>query len=512
MTKILNFTLLLYSTSAFGQTSIETYPNVIFVLADDLGYGDLSCLNEEGKISTPNLDKMANEGAVFIDAHSSSSVSTPTRYGVLTGRYNWRSTLKEGVLHPYDKPIIKKGRTTLADMMKTKGYKTACIGKWHLGLNYKTVDKKHPIDERDFCNIDFTAPIKGGPCDLGFDYFFGINAPNYPPYCFIENEHTIGIPDKYKSGMEGLDCRAGRGIDKWSFERILPEIINKSCDFIEKSVREKTPFFLYLPLPSPHTPITPTKQFIGKSNLNLYADYVMQTDAALGTIVDKIEEMGVGSNTLIVFTSDNGCSPVADFKFLKQKGHNPSYRFKGMKSDLYEGGHHIPCIVKWPKKILPCKITNTICLTDFFATLAAIVDYHILDNEGEDSYNLLPLFHGDSKDKFMREAVVHHSFDGSFAIRKGEWKLLLTNTSGGWSAPHFKMKDKLENISSMQLFNLSKDPEECNNVISLYPQVAEDLKQLMIDYINNGRSTPGLKQKNDYVREWKQLQDIFSCD
>ena len=476
-------------------------PNIIFILADDLGYGDLSYLNEQGKIKTPHLDKMASEGVVFGDAHSSSAVSTPTRYGVLTGRYNWRSTLKNGVLHWYATPLIPSGRTTMASMLRNQGYNTACIGKWHLGFNFPTKDGQKPVDKPDAYNLDFNKEITGGPCDVGFDYFFGVDAPNYPPYCFIKNRHTVGLPDTYYPVSQDMDSRAGRGLQGWEMKEILPAIEKKAVEYIDRSAESGKPFFLYFPLTSPHTPIVPTDEFADRSKLNEYADFVMQSDAVVGSILEALEKNKIADNTIVVFTSDNGCSPRADFELLAQKGHDPSYIFRGMKSDLFEGGHHIPCIVRWPAQAKPRRVDQTICLTDFMATFAALSGYRLADNEAEDSYNILPLLTASETGKTIREATVHHSIDGSFAIRQGKWKLLLSSYSGGWSEP----RKALDGVPEYQLYDLEKDPEETRNLYDSNREIANHLRELLIRYVEEGRSTPGLPQKNDGSYPWKQL-------
>lgn len=487
------------------QTAAQknTSPNIIFILADDLGYGDLSILNKEGKIQTPHIDRLAETGVVFHDAHSSSAVSTPTRYGVLTGRYNWRSTLKNGVLHWYDNPLIPSDRTTMAGMLRNQGYRTGCIGKWHLGMNFPTKDGKKPVDTPEAYNLDFTKEITGGPCDVGFDYFFGVDAPNYPPYCFIENRRTKGIPDTFYPVRKDkvIDSRAGRGLANWKQEEILPALENKVVEFINQSTADEKPFFLYLPLTSPHTPIVPTARFQDESKLNIYADFVMQTDAVVGTIVEALKKNKLSENTLIVFTSDNGCSPCADFDLLQSRGHDPSYIFRGMKSDLFEGGHHVPCIVSWPAKAAPHTVSQTVCLTDFMATFASITGYQLVDDEAEDSYNILPLLVLPDYKEAIREATVHHSIDGSFAIRQGKWKLLLSSYSGGWSEPK---KPQTEN-PGFQLYNLEEDPGESRNVCNSYPDVVKELRALLTRYVKEGRSTPGNSQMNNGTYPWKQL-------
>lgn len=340
------FTTSLLSLTAYGNHQQFDNPNIIFILADDLGYGDIASLNGEGKIQTSHVDRLVAEGVTFTDAHSSSAVSTPTRYGVLTGRYNWRSTLKQGVLGVYHAPLIAEGRTTMPMMLKSCGYETGCFGKWHLGMNFPTVKGQKAKDTPDEYTLDFSKEITGGPVDRGFDRFFGIDCPNYPPYCFIENRHTVGTPIVYYPKGHCQDNRAGRGLEDWDLKAILPAIITKAIDFMVEKSKEEKPFFMYVSLTSPHTPIVPTRMYEGKSGLNLYADFVMETDHAVGRILQKLDELGIADNTIVVFTSDNGCSPQANFAQLAEKGHNPSYIFRGMKSDLFEGGHRVPCIVR----------------------------------------------------------------------------------------------------------------------------------------------------------------------
>lgn len=502
------FTTSLLSLTAYGNHQQFDNPNIIFILADDLGYGDIASLNGEGKIQTSHVDRLVAEGVTFTDAHSSSAVSTPTRYGVLTGRYNWRSTLKQGVLGVYHAPLIAEGRTTMPMMLKSCGYETGCFGKWHLGMNFPTVKGQKAKDTPDEYTLDFSKEITGGPVDRGFDRFFGIDCPNYPPYCFIENRHTVGTPIVYYPKGHCQDNRAGRGLEDWDLKAILPAIITKAIDFMVEKSKEEKPFFMYVSLTSPHTPIVPTRMYEGKSGLNLYADFVMETDHAVGRILQKLDELGIADNTIVVFTSDNGCSPQANFAQLAEKGHNPSYIFRGMKSDLFEGGHRVPCIVRWPERVKPHTVGQTVCLTDFYRTFASIVGYEVKDNEAEDSYDLTSLLYADKEPETLREATVHHSINGSFAIRKGNWKLLMAPDSGGWSEPRPK-KGNADSLA-VQLYNLENDPSEVKNICAEYPEVVNELRALLVKYIKEGRSTPGVAQKNDGPEIWKQIKWIES--
>ncbi|NEW83985.1 MAG: arylsulfatase [Mariniphaga sp.] len=499
--------LLLQSSLADGKPG-QKKPNIIFILADDLGYGDISCLNENGKIHTPNIDMIAQTGITFTDAHSSSAVCTPSRYGILTGRYNWRSRLKNGVLNFYDHPLMSAERTNMASMLKQNGYQTACFGKWHLGWNWPTIDGNKPVDNSNEYNLDFSKPITGGPVDVGFDYFFGVDAPNYPPFCFIENRQTVGIPTLYFPKHPFGDCRPGRGIPSWNMEDILPVLQQKVVDCITAAAKKEAPFFIYFPITGPHTPIAPSKEFQGKSGLNAYADFVLEIDHLVGEIEKTLQENHLLENTILVFTSDNGCSPQADFPFLAEHGHQPSYIYRGHKADLFEGGHRIPCLMQWPAKIKePHTVSQTICLIDFMATFANMVGHNPSDNEAEDSYNLLPAILNPGFPKSIREATVHHSINGSFTIRKGEWKLLLSAGSGGWSSP--KPGKEEEGLPPVQLYNMKSDPAEKDNVQEKYTEVVKQLTDLLRKYVEEGRSTSGKPQKNDGEYPWHQIIGII---
>ena len=476
-------------------------PNIILILADDMGYGDVSGLNAEGKIATPHINSLLNSGVVFTDAHSSSAISTPTRYGLMTGRYCWRTPLKNGVLWDYDAPLIEADRLTIGKMLQQKGYHTACIGKWHLGMDFGTTDGKEPVNKKNNSNLDFSKPIQNGPTTRGFDYFYGVDCPNFPPYCFIENDHTEGIPQQF-SAWKGkyLETINGHQLPDWKLENVLPGIEKRAVDYIREKASAENPYFLYFALTSPHAPLRPSAEFQGKSGLNTYADFVVQTDAVVGSIIKAVEESGEADNTIIVFTTDNGTAPVANFKYLQDHGHYPSYIYRGMKSDLFEGGHHVPCVVSWPKRFAHKQTHETICLTDFLATFADLVDYELSDNEAEDSYSMMPLLTG--KGKFEREAIVHHSSKGEFAIRKGNWKLLLTSFSGGWSEPKAPVKDG----PMYQLYNLKDDPNETKNLFYAYPNRVNDLENTLIRIITHGRSTNGKIQQNQTKGVWKQLK------
>lgn len=478
-------------------------PNIIFILADDMGYGDISCLNPTSKLNTINLDNMASEGVVFTDAHSSSSVSTPTRYGILTGRYNWRSTLKSNVLDGYSKPLILPGRETMASMLKKQGYNTAAIGKWHLGWEWNNIEK-------GINNINYKKPIKNGPVDIGFDYFYGFcGSLDMPPYVYVENNKPTAVPDTITQNKGKYSWwRKGPTSPDFKHEEVLPNIISRACNYISDKSKSSNPYFLYLPLPSPHTPILPSKEFRGKSGIGEYGDYVLMVDDMIGKVLEAVKQSGEEENTIIVFTADNGCSPAAGIKDMESHGHHPNYIYRGHKADLFDGGHRVPCILRWKGKVIPHYVTQTICLTDFYSTFAAVNNHKLKDSEGEDSYDLMPAINSVNEVLPIREATVHHSFNGEFTIRQGRWKLLLSASSGGWSYPKPNDKKALQGLPPMQLYDMYADPKETKNLIDKYPEKANQLKVLMIKYIEEGRSTPGKPQKNDFVEQWNQKDKI----
>lgn len=475
-------------------------PNIVFIFADDMGYGDVSALNENSKLKTTNIDRIANEGVIFTDAHSSSSVSTPSRYSLLTGRYNWRSDLKDGVLYGYDKALIPQDRRTIANVLGECGYQTAAIGKWHLGWDWNNIEAGPE-------NVDFSQPITNGPTTRGFDYYYGISASlDMAPYVYVENDKVTALPDRetVNTGM-GFWRKGPTGAD-FDHEQTLPHLIDKAVGYIHDKSKEDKPFYLYLPLPAPHTPILPIKEYQGKSGLNPYGDFVLMVDDMVGKVMKALKDAGVEENTIIVFSTDNGCSPQAKFDELQEKGHYPSYIYRGHKADLFDGGHRIPCVVRWPARIKPHVVDQTICLTDFFATFAAVADYRLKDTEGEDSYNILPLLLNEKESNVIREATVHHSINGEFTIRKGDWKLLLSPSSGGWSFPKPGTDDEvIKTLPLVQLYNMKEDPAETNNIYAEHPEIVKELKDLMVKYIKDGRSTPGTPQKNDGPEVWKQL-------
>ncbi len=475
---------------AYAGVRAVPEPNIVLILADDLGYGDPGCYSGQSKIPTPALDRLAGQGIRFTDAHTPSAVCTPTRYGVVTGRYCWRSPLKRGVLNGYSEPLIETDRLTLASLLKRHGYSTGCAGKWHLGLGWaaKDPDRKAGAD-----NVDWSKPVAHGPQSLGFDYSYIIPASlDMDPYCWLENgrvveaatEHTPGSKRRWDGG--GGFWRAGPIAPSFDFYEVLPTITTRSVEFVK---RQKTgqPFFLYVPLTAPHTPWMPTKEFRGRTEVDWYGDFVTQVDAAIGRIIQAVDDAGLRDNTLVIVTSDNGSHwPVAQIKQFDYRANGP---WRGQKSDIHEGGHRVPFLCRWPGRIEPgTQSRQTICLTDLLATFAAILGERLPVEAGQDSYNILPAMLNPGLEKPIRAATVHHSGNGMFAIRQGPWKLIQGLGSGGFTAPR-RIEPKPGGPLG-QLYNLEQDPGEQNNLWTERPEMVERLSALLERYKQQGYSRP----------------------
>ena len=482
--------LLLFSIlDARGQSAANEHandrPNIVFILCDDLGYGDVQCLNpKHGKIKTPNADRLAREGMTFTDAHSGSSVCTPTRYGMLTGRYSWRTKLQKGVVTGFAPCLIDPKRPTVATFLKSLDYQTGIIGKWHLNFQYLDPTTSDVLLRSDYKIPPVGATIPDGPLAYGFDYFHGFHHAR-DMKAVIENEKVIEHDAEVN---------------------MLPRLTKKCVEFIDSQADDDNPFFLYVPLGSPHTPIVPSDEWKGKSGLGDYADFVMQTDHCVGEITSAIEKNGLSNNTLVIFSSDNGCSKAAGIKNLAEQGHRVSGDLRGSKADIWDGGHRIPFIAKWPEKIeANSKSHQLICLNDLFATICEIHSLSVPKGSCEDSVSFWPALRGEAVES-KRKGIVHHSFSGHFAYRSGNWKLALARGSGGWSLPNEKQALK-KNAVAAQLYDLENDLGETNNLIEEQPVIAKRLLGELTEYINSGRSTPGAESKNDLpnekIRLWK---------
>lgn len=453
-------------------------PNIVLILADDLGYGDLHCYNKDSKIPTPNVDGLAAQGLRFTDTHTPSAVCTPTRYGLLTGRYCWRTKLKKGVLNGYAPALIEPKRLTLASLLKQQGYVTAGFGKWHLGLG-------------EAAKTDFSKRLRPGPCSAGFDTFFGIPASlDMPPYLFVDNEgvmeaatETIADSAMRRKGGEGF-WRGGAIAPHFKHVEVLPAITERATTFCRKQSADK-PFFLYVALTGPHTPWLPTEAFRGKSKAGYYGDFVAQVDASVGRIVKALDDAKLAGNTLLIFTSDNGAYWLPEE--IEKWGHRANGNLRGQKADLWEGGHRVPFVVRWPgHHAAGATRKELLCLTDVLATVAEVVGVKLPADAGEDSFSFLSALRGDKREHPIRDAIVHHSGDGTFAIRQGPWKLALALGSHGFSVPH-DIKPKPGEAKG-QLYNLNDDPLERDNRWLAKPEIVARLTALLDKYKREGRS------------------------
>ena len=428
-------------------------PNIVVILADDMGYGDAECYNPESKIPTPHLDSLASEGMRFTDAHTPSSVCSPTRYGLLTGRYAWRTEL-EVVLWAWDRPLIESDRLTVPSLLNEHGYHTACIGKWHLGWEWRTADcrpmpttlkiggadSNHALRVKLATKVDYTQPLGGGPVGAGFDYYFGDDVINQPPYLWIENDRCLTQPTEplLKSIKHGSSN--GPATPGWDQANVLPRITKRAVQYIHERGRQKdAPFFLYFPLTAPHVPWLPGKPHQGKSAYGPYGDFVHQVDDIVGQVRRALAESGLAENTLLVFASDNGSMAPPE------KGHRPNGPLRGKKGDIWEGGHRVPFLACWPGKVKGGSVNHQLVgVNDVMATIAEIVGHELPDDAAEDSVSILPTLLDSANP--VRRSLVHHSYKGAFAVREGAWKLIL---------------DKEQ--TPKELYNLAHDLAETDN-------------------------------------------------
>ncbi|MGJ8658191.1 MAG: sulfatase family protein [Akkermansiaceae bacterium] len=451
-------------------------PNIVFILADDLGYGDIQALNpEHGKIKTPSVDKLAAEGMIFSDAHSGSAVCTPTRYGLMTGRYSWRTTLQSGVVQGFKPNLIAENRATVASFLKAQGYHTGIVGKWHLNFQYADPATGEVLKRKGKKTLaPVGSKIPDGPVTRGFDYYHGFHHAG-DMKGVIENDTVIAHDD---------------------VTNMLPRITGKAVEYIDaRAANKETPFFLYVPYGSPHSPVVPTEEWLGKSGLNKHADFVMQTDNGVGQIMAALDKHGLEENTLIIFSADNGTSKGARIPELAAKGHLVSAGFRGSKADLWDGGHRVPFVVRWPKHVKAGSTSDQlICLTDLFATVSDITGKDVSATSAEDSVSFLSALTG-KPIVSTRAGVIHHSISGHFAYRQGKWKLLLAKGSAGWTSPlESEMPD---DALKAQLYDMDADPGETTNLYKSQPEVAERLLKQLTSDVSRGRSTEGGESPND---------------
>ena len=499
------------STTSATKESRKRH-NVVLIFADDMGYGDVTCYDAKSKIHTPNLDRLAKGGMRFTDAHSASAVCTPSRYALLTGRYAWRTGLKSGVLGGFSQPLIEKGRMTVADIFQSKGYRTACIGKWHLGMDWSGgIRGANGYNMRNNSQgIDFTKPIQNTAIVNGFDEYFGIAASlDMPPYVFIRNDRVTGQPTSSLK-EEDKGGRQGPAVPGWRHKHVLPTLTDEVISFIQRN--EQSPFFVYMPLNAPHTPHAPGDAFVGKSKLDIYGDFMVEVDHHIGRVMDELDRLKLSDNTLVIVTSDNG--PETNMYQRRDKfGHDSSSHFLGAKRDNWEGGHRVPFIARWPGVITSgSKCDTPFCLVDMMATFAEMVSVELPQDQGVDSVSILPLMQGAGDDSREDHAIIHHSSTGRFAIRRGDWKLLLHAGSGGngygagqrSSRYNGTIEQKSFSTANRQLYNIQADPDETTNLIEKRPEVVAELTALASEYVRKGRSTPGPQQKA-VLQNWPQL-------
>lgn len=480
------------------DASQPSRPNIVLIMADDMGYGDVHALNPRSKIPTPHLDQLAATGITFTDAHSPSAVCTPTRYGLLVGRYCWRTRLKSGVLGGYSQPLIEKDRPTMATMFKAAGYTTAAVGKWHLGMALPM--KQDPGDKDPGWSgdpgVDFAGLITDSPIHHGFDRYFGVSASlDMAPYVYIRNDRFTMVPTIQQPAIPFPHfVRNGPRAADFVIDEVLDRLTEEAVGFIDETAKSDQPFFLYMPLTAPHKPTQPHARFRGTTELAEYGDFVVQVDWTVGQVLKAIDRNRLGDETLVVYTSDNGSymhridepekpGHVADpsVQGFRPEQHQANGPFRGTKADIWEAGHHVPFFVRWPGRVeAGAKCEEPICLTDLYATFAAIVGQSLADGEAEDSYSLLQLLKGE---EVRRGApVIHHSAAGMFAIRDGKWKLVLGNGSGGRQIPRGKPFAK-----PYQLFDLVNDIAETKNLAAEYPEIVERLTS-QADQIRRGKS------------------------
>lgn len=478
---------------ALSVSSLQsgTPPNLLFILADDMGYGDLRANHPSSAIPTPHLDRLAEEGMRFTDAHTPSAVCTPTRYGLMTGRYCWRSNLKRGVLNGYSDHLIQEDRLTLARFLRGHGYHTGVVGKWHLGLDFHRLEKH--------TRIDYQMPVRWGPNDFGFNDSFIIPASlDFPPYVYIKNQQmtTVPVTVQPKQSFPGYLREGPKGTD-FVMEDCLDRLADEVVGFLERHRQSEQPFFLYFPMTAPHKPVLPHSRFKGKTELGPYGDFIVQCDDIVGRVLRSLDSLHLSSNTMVVFTSDNGSfmrrldgesqSDHVDDETIqayRSDRHRANGPLRGTKADVWEAGHRVPFLVRYPGRIAPGSVCDEpICLTDYFATVADLIDRDVPLHAAEDSFSFLPLLDQQNTADYQRAPVINHSSGGLFAIRDGRWKLVLGNGSGGREAPKGRPFGK-----PYQLFDLDSDIGERHNVIDEYPDIAQKLEQSFLRIHDAGRS------------------------
>ena len=478
-------------------------PNIVIIYADDMGYGDLGIQNPDSKIPTPHLDQLAREGMRFTDAHSSSGICSPSRFALLTGTYHWRR--QHGIVQSFGPPFFKDTDYTLPQMLQKQGYRTACIGKWHLGWDWQFKNPPSGRVEqwgriREFYqpeDVDWSGPIQGGPLDRGFDYYFGDGTINFPPYAWVENETILEIPTaivdpndiRHETKEGNWEFRPGPKLEDWNPYEVLPTLTKRAVEWVHEQEADQ-PFFLYFPLPSPHAPIIPNDEFIGTSEAGGYGDFMVQTDWVAGQVLQALEDKGLSDNTLVIFSSDNGPEAYA-WKRAELYGHFSMGHLRGLKRDVWEGGHNVPFIMKWPGRVPAGSVSDeVISQVDIMATIAAITGAELPDEAAPDSYNFLPVAEGASLLVPLREATVHNTNADIWGLRQGQW-LYLDGPTGGLRKmpPSFMALRGYEEFDTdVLLFDLESDPEQRHNLREQYPERVVAMAALLQQYREQGYS------------------------
>jgi arylsulfatase A len=477
--------------AASASAADKPLPNILILYADDMGYGDLGCNNPKSKIPTPHLDRLATQGARFTDGHSSSGICTPSRYALLTGRHHWRDF--HGITNSFGPSVFKPDQLTMPAMLKSRGYATAAIGKWHLGWDWDAIRKDKGNQPEHF---DWTKAIPGGPTKVGFDRYFGDDVINFPPYAFIENDRVTQIPTvmkdekQWKPIKEGnWECRPGPMVAGWDPYQVLPTLTQRGVEYLDSRKGQSEPFFLYFAFPCPHAPIIPNDEFDGKSQAGPFGDFVAQTDDIVGKLLAALERAGLSENTIVVFTADNGPEHYAyerDAKFQ----HWSAAPFRGLKRDLYEGGHHVPFLVRWPGVIKPGTTSKAlVSQVDLLATFAAVMDYTLPDSAAVDSHNMLPYLRGEAER--VREACVQNTNANGYALRQGDWLLIqakdgyVTARNKAWESRHDYPAD---DQNPVELYNLAEDIEQKKNLAAAQPERVASMVAALQE-IRAGRGT-----------------------
>lgn len=535
------------------ETTPQRRPNILFVLADDLGQGDVSCFNPQAAWTTVHLDRLAAQGMRFTDSHATSALCTPSRYGALTGRYNWRSRLKRSVLPGDSMALIEKDRLTLPLFLRGQGYRTAVVGKWHLGLDWRRraqgddfegfgIDpQEHPRPERRFgrdgnfdpqdqwevegIDIDYSQPVTHGPREVGFDYSFITAASlDQPPFIYLEDGRPLGEPtvfggDHYlldrRTDAHQQDIQKGPMVEGYDLHQVAPDFQRRALEVLDGFLDQDEPWFLYIPSHLVHGPIIPNEPWQGRSGTGPYGDFVLQLDEYVGQLVERIDAAGAAKDTIVIVTSDNGASGVAGLPTLRRQGHDPSNGWRGHKTDIWEGGHREPFIVRWPGRVEAGAVSpHLVSHSDLFATFAEVLGHRLPDDAAEDSVSSLPLWLGEQEP--VRTALVSHSGGGGFALRQGDWKLQCVSTGDGMDAAHDAAQGgPVTRYEPSALYHLPTDPQEQNSRLESEPERVRQMTDALAEIIRRGRSTPGPDQpndRNDPTGSWPQIDWMESAD